>query len=146
MKTIPALLLIIVAHSQQFFYSNSETISTRLRPNQDIIATITNMLAPQQLTALSIASAVGSVKYCWIRTANSSTLTFFQGPMEITALSGTFDIKMQPHIHIQLANGKGDSFGGHLPSLEERSADQDKDCPIFTTLELVLLSHRDIIY
>lgn len=53
---------------------------------------------------------------------------------------------MQPHIHIQLANGKGDSFGGHLPSLEERSADPDKDCPIFTTQELVLLSHRDIIY
>lgn len=79
--TILVLFLIIAAHSQQFFYSNAETISTRLRPNQDIISTITKMLAPQQLTALSIASAVGSVRYCWIRTANSSTFTFFQGPM-----------------------------------------------------------------
>lgn len=106
MKTpLLILLLIIAAHTQQFFYSNSETISTRLKPNQDIISTITQMVAPQKLTALSIASAVGSVKYCWIRTANSPILTFFQGPMEITALSGTFDINMHPHIHIQLANG-----------------------------------------
>jgi predicted DNA-binding protein with PD1-like motif len=74
-----------------------------------------------------------------------SFLSYFEGPMEITSLSGTIDCKMQPHIHIQLANGKGESIGGHLPSLEER-AGEGKGCPIFTTLEIVLLSHLDIIY
>jgi predicted DNA-binding protein with PD1-like motif len=38
--------------------------------------------------------------------------------MEITSLSGTIDYKLQPHIHIQLANGKGESIGGHLPAIE----------------------------
>lgn len=75
------------------------------------------MLSQYHYTAFSISAAVGSVNYCWLRFANNSFLTQVQGPLEITALSGTFDLKMQPHIHIQLANGKGECVGGHLPSL-----------------------------
>jgi len=144
---LPALLLTLLllplAQSQVFF-SKAESISTRLHPNQDIMSTLTKTLAPYQLNALSVASAVGSVRYCWLRFANNSVLTKVDGPLEITSLSGTFDLKMQPHIHIQLADAKGSSIGGHLPSLEERG--EGKECPIFTTLEIVLLSHLELIY
>jgi uncharacterized protein len=147
MKQIAFLLtffaLLHLTQSQVFF-SRSETLSTRLHPSQDVMETLLKTIAPYQLTAVSIASAVGSVRSCWLRFANSSFLSYLEGPIEITSLSGTIDWKMQPHIHIQIANGKGESFGGHLPSLEERG--QGKECPIFTTLEIVLLSHRDIIY
>lgn len=70
-------LSIILAFSapNQVFFSLSETLSTRLHPNQDIITTITNLLSPYEITALSIASAVGSVKYCWLRLANQPDFT-----------------------------------------------------------------------
>lgn len=62
-------------------------------------------------------------------------------------MTGTFDINMQPHIHIELSDSNGVSFGGHLPSLNERySPDNIYDCPIYTTLELVMISHTDIVY
>ena len=35
----------------------------------------------KKISALSIASAVGSVNYCWLRLANQSTLTKVKGPM-----------------------------------------------------------------
>lgn len=121
-RPTPLLLLVLMLQVtlSQLFFSPVETISTRLHPNEDIIGRITKLLAPYQLTALSIGSAVGSVKYCWLRYANNSFLSKVEGPLEITSLSGTIDYKMQPHIHIELANGKGESIGGHLPSLEER--------------------------
>ena len=107
---------------------------------------LTVLLAPYQQTALSIVSAVGSVSSCWLRFANNDYLTLVSGPLEITSLSGTLDYKMLSHLHIQLANGNGESIGGHLPSLEERGSDAEFGCPIFTTLELVLLSHTDLVY
>lgn len=64
-----------------------------------------------------ISTAVGSVLHCHIRFANQSYLTRVSGPLEITSLTGTFDHLLRPHIHISVADGKGNSFGGHLPSL-----------------------------
>ncbi len=139
-----ALILSLYVKAQLYF-SLAETISARFHPNEDIMTTINKSLAPYQLTAVSVASAVGSVRYCYLRLANDSYLTKIDGPLQITSLSGTIDYKMQPHIHIQLANGRGESFGGHLPSLQERSY-QPGDCPIFTTLEIVFLSHEELIY
>lgn len=138
------LILLLLQAQSQVFFSKAESISTRLHPNQDIMSTLTKALGQYQLNALSVVSAVGSVRYCWLRFANSSVLTKVDGPLEITSLSGTFDLKMQPHIHIQLADGNGNSIGGHLPSLEERG--EGNECPIFTTLEIVLLSHFELIY
>ena len=69
---------------------------------------------------------------------------------------GTFDKNLEPHIHIQLTDGLGKSFGGHLPSLNERGYAESIQtgsahnklfaCPIFTTLEIVFLHHVDLIY
>jgi len=83
----------------------------RLTPNQDIIAQITQLIQEyrknNKISALSIASAVGSVNYCWLRFANQSTLTKIKGPMEIVSFSGTFDINLEPHVHISLSRATG---------------------------------------
>ena len=88
-----------------------KSLSLRLTPNQDIIEQLTQILSQyrkrNKLTALSIASAVGSVNYCWLRFANQSTLTKIKGPMEIVSLSGTLDLNFQPHIHISLSRFNG---------------------------------------
>lgn len=93
------------------------SLSVRLHPHDDIMQAITSLLEVYHYKALSISGAVGSVFHCWIRFANNSFLSLVEGPFEITSLVGTFDQHMQPHVHIQLANGNGDSYGGHLPSL-----------------------------
>ncbi len=83
----------------------------RLTPNQDIMTQINKLLndSPhkKKYTALSIVSAVGSVNYCWLRMANQSTLTKIKGPMEIVSLSGTFDLNLDPHVHISLSRATG---------------------------------------
>ena len=70
----------------------------RFTPNQDIMAQVTQLLRKskhnKKISALSIASAVGSVNYCWLRLANQSVLTKVKGPMEIVSLSGTFDLNL----------------------------------------------------
>ena len=104
------------------FKSRAETLSLRLHPNEDIMGSLTTALQQSDFKALSIATAVGSVRSCWIRFANNSYLSFVQGPFEITSLVGTIDKNLQPHIHIQLADGTGLSIGGHLPSLDERTS------------------------
>ncbi len=71
---------ILCAHGQLYF-SLAETISARFHPNEDIMTAITKSLAPYQLTALSVASAVGSVRYCHLRLANNSYLTKVDGPL-----------------------------------------------------------------
>lgn len=60
---------------------------------------------------------------------------------------------MNPHIHIAVADKYGNAFGGHLPSLKERAKSAgyqkgvvDYDCPIFTTLEISLNVHKDVIF
>lgn len=91
--------------------------------------------------------------HCYIRFANQSYLTKVDGPLEILSLTGTFDQHLQPHVHIAVADGTGKAFGGHLPSLAERSSafkesssnyKIDYNCPIFTTLELTLLHYQDV--
>lgn len=124
----------------------------RLTPAQDVMTQITKLLSStlkkNKYTALSIVSAVGSVNYCWLRMANQPTLTKIKGPMEIVSLSGTFDLNLEPHVHISLSKTTGETIGGHLPSLGEREESLKKqweeedqeieetkyDCPIFTTL------------
>ena len=141
-----------VEYHPEIYTSNVESLSARLHPGTDIMSGLTRVLTPRRWSALSIASAVGSVQYCWLRLANNSFLSKIEGPMEIASLSGTFDKDLQPHLHIQLANGNGLSIGGHLPSVEERqntikSEEEERgrildgaeggvvyDCPIFTTL------------
>ena len=65
----------------QLYFSLAETISARFHPNEDIMTVINKSLAPYQLTAISIASAVGSVRYCYLRLANNSFLTKIDGPL-----------------------------------------------------------------
>lgn len=99
-----------------------------------------------KLRAASIVSAVGSVLHCSLRFANNSFLTPIDGPLEIVSLSGTIDEHQQPHIHIALSDGNGRTVGGHLPSLSERQSPSLHNCPIFTTLELVLAEHNNVAY
>lgn len=121
---------------------------TRLHPRQDIMETLTGLLANREHRAISIVAATGSVLHCFIRFANISTLNRVSGPLEITSLTGTFDRNLRPHVHIAVADGKGTAFGGHLPSLTERASTmtEKQDCPIHTTLELSLIVYKDVVF
>lgn len=61
---------------------------------------------------------MGSVLHCYIRFANQSYLSRVNGPLEVTSITGTFDRHLNPHLHIAVADGAGNAFGGHLPSLK----------------------------
>lgn len=128
------------------FPSSMTSYSTRLHPNQDIMSELLNRVKKYKLKAVSVVSAIGSVLHCSIRFANNSYLTRVEGPMEIVSLSGTVDEHQRPHVHISLSNGTGFTIGGHLPSLTERKTPANHDCPIFTTLELVLAEHNNVRY
>ena len=138
--------------------SESVTYVGRIHPNQDIMESFAAALKGFKASGITIASAVGSVLHCHLRFANQSQLTKIDGPLEIVSLTGTFDKHLKSHVHIALSDEKGVTYGGHLPSLEERKeANGDKmfgniqnsigfDCPIFTTLEFSLLEHKDVVF
>ena len=98
--------------------SRTHSLVGRLHPGQDIMQTLTELLTQHPHKAVTISTAVGSVRYCYIRFANQSYLSKVDGPLEVTSITGTFDRNLNPHIHIAVANTAGNAFGGHLPSLK----------------------------
>lgn len=109
----------------KLYRSKTQSYATRLHPNQDIMQTLTNLLKGHNHKAITISSATGSVLYCYIRFANQSKLARVDGPLEVTSITGTFDLNLRPHIHITVADKTGAAFGGHLPSLKERQKNID---------------------
>ena len=101
----------------EIFRSQSVTFVGRIHPNQDIMESFTSALKGHRISGVTIASAVGSVLHCNLRFANQSSLTKIDGPLEIVSLTGTFDKHLKSHVHIALSDGKGVTYGGHLPSL-----------------------------
>jgi uncharacterized protein len=104
----------------------------RLLPDQDIKERLVSFLDENQLSAVAIISAVGSVKEYVIRVSDGfSVIRGFEN-REIVSLSGILTTD-GIHVHVSLGGLDGCVIGGHLM----------EGCLINTTLEVVLMSLED---
>lgn len=104
-----------------------KVFALRLKPDQDLKASLKAFVAAKNIQAGFILSAIGSLKRAAIRLANQNTRTVFLGNFEITSLAGT----LSPggvHLHIAIADSRGEMFGGHL----------EAGCLVYTTAEIVI--------
>lgn len=88
-------------------------IARRLRPGEDLLDALRTLLRQADAHAMALVSCAGSLTRVWIRHANCSEGTLYEGRFEITSLVGTVDRGGQ-HIHITITDGNGSAKGGHL--------------------------------
>ncbi|HMG92967.1 MAG TPA: PPC domain-containing DNA-binding protein [Chryseolinea sp.] len=105
----------------------------RLQPHEDLKQSILQFAKTNALKAGAILSAVGSLEQYHIRFANQPEGTTGKGFFEIISLTGTFS-ESSCHLHICVADEKGQPFGGHL---------LDSNL-IFTTAEIIAVSLDDL--
>lgn len=114
----------------------------RLKPGDDLKRGIANYIAKYDLRAVSILTCVGSLRQVNIRLAserNGSMSYYFRDRdmFEIVSLVGTFenldDRIPDGHVHISLADARGNVVGGHLM----------KGSIVYTTAEVTVIdNHR----
>lgn len=113
--------------------SSLQVLAVRLSPGTDVRLAIEDIAQREQISAGSILSAVGSLSKVKLRFANADTPTVLAGKHEILTLSGTLS-SAGVHLHISLANERGECIGGHLVA----------GCHVHTTLELVISKFLDL--
>ncbi len=107
----------------------------RLTPGQDLKKSIVELCLQKNIGAACIISAVGSLQQLHLRLANSSGQFKKIEKFEILSLNGTVS-KAGVHLHMAVANEKGDVHGGHLLD----------DNIVFTTCELVLIEIEQMFF
>ncbi|WP_298770845.1 PPC domain-containing DNA-binding protein [uncultured Shewanella sp.] len=88
-------------------------LASRLTQGTDLKVAIQEVVQKNHITAGSIASCVGSLSALKIRLAGATDTLTLQEPLEIVSVMGTLTLK-HTHIHLCVANQKGEVFGGHL--------------------------------
>lgn len=111
------------------------THAFRLKPGQDLKASIDSFVKANQVRAGWIASCVGSLADYHIRFANQPKGDSASGHFEIVSLVGTLSVDGS-HIHISLSDSTGKTIGGHL--LE--------GCKVYTTAEIIISESREYIF
>lgn len=106
-------------------------IAVRLRPNDDLKQALDNITRENKLSAAAIVSAVGSLSSAAIRLGTGEVKNL-DGPFEIVSLSGTLG-QGGMHVHIAVADGRGNTFGGHMLH----------GCEVNTTVEIVIHNLSD---
>lgn len=109
--------------------------AVRLTKGADLKKEIKRLVTLHGIEAGTIASCVGCVSQLSLRLAGANDTLSITGPHEIVSVMGTLTPHHQ-HIHISLANKKGQVIGGHL--LEGTIID--------TTAELVVLSYDNLAF
>ena len=99
----------------------------RLRPGQDLRASLERLSRVRRLRAGIVLSAVGSLEDPCIRFAGAQRAVSLAGRFEIVALSGTLS-RSGAHLHVALAGADGQVVGGHVAN----------GCRVYTTAEIVV--------
>lgn len=99
----------------------------RLHPHQDLMVELDTFARANQLSAACILSCVGSLRKAVLRYADCNSSTELDGRFEIVSLTGTLS-QHGSHYHISIADGSGQTIGGHLM----------EGCHIYTTAEIVI--------
>lgn len=135
-KALLALLFSLFSYTAyaSAMKSQVEAHVLRLRPDEDPREVLIKYVKENSITAASIASAVGSLKISALRYANQKEVVKLLGFREVTSLSGTISSEGEAHLHLSIADSKGETRGGHL-------AEGSK---VYTTLEIILLSYPEL--
>lgn len=110
-------------------------LSLRLNPGQDLKKEIISFCEQQQIKAGCIVSAIGSLKKCKLRLANTSDFFESSAYFEILSFNGTLSVN-GCHLHISIADNSGQVKGGHL--VDENI--------IYTTCEIVILKLENQVF
>lgn len=111
----------------------NKLFSIRLNPRQDLKNEIQNFCVQNNILAGCVLSAVGSLEVVKLRLAGSQGLFESDEKYEVVSVTGTVS-KNGCHLHISVADSKGQVTGGHL-------MDGNR---IYTTCEIVILSMVDL--
>ncbi len=138
MKLIAILFLVlsfpIFALEVSPMESSSVAHILRLSPGEDPKVELMKYVTEKKLKAVSVVSAVGSLKETTIRYANQKDSVKLTGMREVVSLSGTLGSTSGSHLHLSVSDGTGVTLGGHLV----------EGSKVYTTLEVVLLSYPDV--
>ena len=107
----------------------------RLKPGQDLLDSIEEVVKENSIEAGCVLSSVGSLTHATLRLANRDYYNEYEGHFEIVSMTGTVSVRGS-HIHVAISDGDGVTTGGHLVS----------GCKIYTTAEIVLAIFDDVIY
>lgn len=107
----------------------------RLKPGEDLKASVSNYAREHNIEAGWIVTCVGSLTDYSIRFANQQNTDSASGHFEIVSLVGTVSVNGS-HLHISIADSTGKVIGGHL---------QD-GCKIYTTAEIVIGESTEMIF
>jgi predicted DNA-binding protein with PD1-like motif len=102
----------------------------RLHPGDDLVDSIMEFSRQRSIEAGAIVTCVGSLDRARLRHANQSDYEDLGARgrhFEIVSLVGTFSTTSH-HLHLALANEKGNVFGGHA----------DSGNKVYTTAEIVI--------
>jgi uncharacterized protein len=103
----------------------------RLHPGDDLVDSIMKFSRQHSIEAGAIVTCVGSLERARLRYANQSDYEGLDAKgrhFEIVSLVGTFSTTSH-HLHLALANEKGEVFGGHAGSGNQ----------VYTTAEIVIV-------
>ncbi|PIP53256.1 hypothetical protein COX08_02065 [Candidatus Beckwithbacteria bacterium CG23_combo_of_CG06-09_8_20_14_all_34_8] len=104
-----------------------QTIVVRFLPGQDLRKEIEKLVVENKIKAAVILSAVGSLSKANLRLAGAKESKTWDGDLEVVSATGTI-ARNGLHIHLAIADNKGDVFGGHL----------HQGCIVNTTVELIV--------
>lgn len=103
-------------------------ICKRLKPQEELFASLEKLTLEENIEAGTLISVVGSLSRATIRYADKSEPTTLDGPFEIVSGTGVVAISGQ-HLHLSLSDSEGATIGGHsMPGNF-----------VHTTIELVIL-------
>lgn len=107
----------------------------RLKPEQDLKASLKDFVEQNNIQSGFILTAVGSLKQATLRFASQDETQVFEERFEIVSLVGTLSTHGL-HLHISLSDRNGKTIGGHLVD----------GCIIYTTAEIVVGTTEDFIF
>jgi predicted DNA-binding protein with PD1-like motif len=107
----------------------------RLQPGDDLVESVMEFSRQNSIEAGGIVTCAGSLDRARLRYANQSDYENLDAKgrhFEIVSFAGTFSTK-DYHLHLAIANEKGDVFGGHASSGNK----------IYTTAEIIIVEGLD---
>lgn len=107
--------------------SAMQTVALRLRPGQDLKASLDAYVRENRLSAVCVLTCVGSLTTVNLRYANQETGEVLTGHFEIVSMTGVLSTAGS-HLHVSVSDSTGRTLGGHLL---DGSA-------VYTTAEIVL--------
>jgi uncharacterized protein len=115
--------------------SNMNSFAIRLKPGEDLKASIEKFVKDKNIAAGWIVTCAGSLTDYTIRFANQPVGSSGSGHFEIVSLGGTLSTN-GCHIHLSISDSTGKTIGGHLM----------EGCKIYTTAEIVIQQAKDLVF